>query len=63
MAQTLKLVNNTTSPNVLVQFSEEASDIQALSEEALSQVWGGVPPDPYRVDPPGRDRPHPSTNR
>jgi hypothetical protein len=50
MSQALKLVNQTTSPNVLAQRSEEASDLQELSEEALSQVWGaGVPPDPYAV--------------
>jgi hypothetical protein len=51
MSQALKLVNQTTSSNVLAQRSEEASDLQELSEEALSQVWGGVPPDPYRHKP------------
>ena len=48
MSQALRLINLTNDQNVLTQLSEEASDIQALSEEALSQVWGGVPPDPYR---------------
>jgi hypothetical protein len=49
MSQALQLVNHTTIPNVLAQLSEETSDLQELSEEALSQVWGGVPPDPYAV--------------
>jgi hypothetical protein len=56
MSQALELVNHTTIPNVLAQLSEETSDLQELSEEALSQVWGGsVPPDPYVVPVP---RPH-----
>jgi hypothetical protein len=50
MSQALQLVNHATIPNVLAQLSKETSDLQELSEEALSQVWGaGVPPDPYAV--------------
>jgi len=41
MSQALQLVNRTTSPNLLAELSEEASDIQELSEEVSSQVWGG----------------------
>jgi len=51
MSQALQLVNRTTDPNVLAQLSTEASDVQELSEEALSQVcgdtWMTVPPAPY----------------
>jgi len=54
MSQALRLINLTTDQNVLAQLSEEASDIQALSEEALSQVWGGVPPDPYKEPDPDK---------
>jgi len=42
MPQALQLVNRPTSLNVLAQLSEEASDIQELSEESLSQVCGGA---------------------
>jgi hypothetical protein len=51
MSQALQLVNRPTVPNVLAQLSREASDVQKLSEEALSQVCGDtgitVPPAPY----------------
>jgi hypothetical protein len=60
MSQTLQLVNRTTSPNLLAQLSEEASDIQELSEEVLSQVWGGEKPKPPLTFP---GRPPNSTDR
>jgi hypothetical protein len=40
--QTLELVKCTTNPTVLAQLSEKTSDIQELSEEALSHVYGGA---------------------
>ncbi|HEY9891438.1 MAG TPA: hypothetical protein V6D37_06475 [Candidatus Sericytochromatia bacterium] len=51
MFQALQLANRTTDPNVLAQLSAEASDVQKLSEKALSQVCRGigitVSPAPY----------------
>jgi hypothetical protein len=52
MSQALQVFNHTTTPNLVAKLSEEISDIQELSEEVMSQVWGGaVPPDPYIVRP------------
>jgi bacteriocin-like protein len=42
ISQALQLVNLTTNPNVLARLSEKTSDVQELSEEALSQVYGGA---------------------
>ena len=49
MFQALQVFNRTTSQNLLAGLSEETLHIQELSEEVMSQVWGGVPPDPYRA--------------
>jgi hypothetical protein len=52
MFQALQVFNRTISPNLVAELSEETSDIQELSEEVMSHVWGGaVPPDPYVVPP------------
>jgi hypothetical protein len=50
ISQALQVFNRTTSPNLLAELSEETLHIQEISEEVMSQVWGGaVPPDPYVV--------------
>jgi hypothetical protein len=59
MSQALQVFNRTTSPNLVAELSEETTDIQELSEEVMSQVWGGtVPPDPYVVPPVPPDAKH-----
>jgi hypothetical protein len=58
MFQALQVFNRTTNPNLVAKLSEETSGIQELSEEIMSQVWGGVPPDPYAVPPEPPDPKH-----
>lgn len=54
MSQALQFFNRTPSPNLLTELSEETSQIQELSEEVMSQVWGGIePPDTYMTPCPG----------
>jgi len=40
MYQASQLINRTTEPNVWTQLLAGASEVQALSEEALPRVWG-----------------------
>jgi hypothetical protein len=59
MSQALQVFNRTTNPNLVAELSEETSGIQELSEEVMSQVWGGaVPPDPYVVPQDPKDPKH-----
>jgi hypothetical protein len=58
MFQALQVFNRTTSPNLLAELPEETLHIQELSEEVMSQLCGGVPPDPYFTDPDPKPKPH-----